>query len=293
MGKKRNGTTRSPGTEGFFTDIERTILKKGKEVSQVRINGQLSEKPLIDLAATKLYSAAIQGSPHALNHLIRLTIEAERKEAIEKEQRIQAGIDLKVRQLKIFRHRHEQGLHTDDIVPHPDDIIIDHDNGFSINGPACDEDLIAFRQHCQLRDTYLLQHALEQRMDWPEPRPSQHFPDGPRFCGSAIFLALLINNNLPRRFQLDHVDILKVETCHRRKTKRILLKETYQAWQALNLQRERGWKTPPFDVLEAFLLFVFPRMKEFRFIDKSDLPQACERLARDVNAFLGQRQKTL
>ena len=91
----------------------------------------------------------------------------------------------------------------------------------------------------------ILQAELEDRLDWDE-EPDRD-PAIPKDIGngSALLLAILINQTLPERHRLSDSEWVWVSWKHQRKTKRELLKETRQAWRSIGFIKPRGWRTAP------------------------------------------------
>ncbi|MGB3502894.1 MAG: DUF5681 domain-containing protein [Mesorhizobium sp.] len=125
------------------------------------------------------------------------------------------------------------------ILPHPDDIVIDHKIGPSFLGPMTLEEQKKMEESVAFRRAFLLQAALDERLIC-EPDGTD-VGNGP---GSAFLFATIINRSLPPRLQMTELDlIVRMDhfACH---PKRWLLKQVYDAWRRLGKKVKRGTTFP-------------------------------------------------
>ena len=117
----------------------------------------------------------------------------------------------------------------------------------------------------RLRDQWLMQDALEERLDWASEGAGRDADagDAERLRasaarlgieigaeaargGSALLVAQLVDRALPRRFRMDETIWLVRMARLQRHTKRELLRMCHRGWRRLGHPRPRGWRTPPF-----------------------------------------------
>ena len=131
-------------------------------------------------------------------------------EAKEMEHR-QWRIDRYVRLLGLKRggettieaHR-RRGLPPPDLLPHPDDIVLNHRTAEAwINGPETREDLAHYQHLAELRDLCVMQSAH----NWQRRRPTGAKAGSGGHC-LALVLGGLIDHLLPQRFRLSEADQL-------------------------------------------------------------------------------------
>lgn len=73
--------------------------------------------------------------------------------------------------------------------------------------------------------------------------------------------SLTIKQALPKRFRLENREIDWAHYQHAKKTKRQLLKETFEGWKLLHEPKPRGWKTPPIETAIHFVHALAPVLK--------------------------------
>ena len=79
------------------------------------------------------------------------------------------------------------------------DIVIDPITGVRFKGPFDEQSEAQVVETCRLRDHLLLQDVLDQRLIKPTPANPDDQP------GSALLLAIQLNETLPNRFRKDDV----------------------------------------------------------------------------------------
>ena len=129
-----------------------------------------------------------------------------------------------------------------DCLPHPDDILIKTGKRARIVGPATREELEKQCQHCALRDTLLMQEALE---------------GNPSGSGTPLMFAVLINDTLPARLRLDDGTLLMRLSRHMACRKRVLAKTTRKAWLDLGHKAKREAHFPGREACASALLTRF------------------------------------
>lgn len=103
-----------------------------------------------------------------------------------------------------------------------------------------------------MRDTLILQHVLEDRLNWPEQPDGSSNDSEFEKRGSALLFACLLNDQLPKRFQMSGVQICMFERQYQWRTKRELLKLAHRAWAEVGANHPRGWRAQHFKRVKAW-----------------------------------------
>jgi hypothetical protein len=152
-------------------------------------------------------------------------------------------------------------------VPHPDDIIIDEQSGWSAIGPIDAEDLQSTLKQCALRDALFANGVLDGRMasnaEWAAA--GGDLRREPDCTGTA--LALLIERTLPARFRRSTPEWVVFEMRLLAKTKRELLKYVHQSLLACGITATRGQRLPSMDYIEGGLDLINSSMRAIRQSD--------------------------
>jgi len=112
-------------------------------------------------------------------------------------------------------------------------------------GPVDVDELKSIRRRVTMRDIFLLQSVLDERLsDAPLLGESDAPVEETAGSTSQVF-ANLLNDNLPERFQLSVTGMMFETMRYQRLTKRELLKTTRLAWAAIGQPKPRGATLPP------------------------------------------------
>ncbi|MEM5471876.1 hypothetical protein WNZ14_09085 [Hoeflea sp. AS60] len=228
------------GENRELTRFQKSLLKEANRTITLRSDGHAQEATLEEAVIRRLFQVATNGSPHALGHVLRNINDAQSlnqtliREEVAKGKRIkqwlQQGLDQAV----------HKGADPVWVVPHPDDIVIDEGEGWTMTGPMDEEDLKPIRRRVTMRNIFLLQSVLEERLS-DAPRLGESDVPAVETAGSTSqVFATLLNNNLPQRFQLTVTGFLFETMRYQRLTKRELLKTTRLAWAAIGQPLPRG-----------------------------------------------------
>ncbi|MBC7180328.1 MAG: hypothetical protein H5U14_09595 [Roseovarius sp.] len=147
-------------------------------------------------------------------------------------------------QEKLARAVHD-GADPKWIVPHPDDIVINENEGWDVKGPVDEEELKPIRERIAMRGVLLLQSVLDERLS---DRSEMRLSDAPveEMAGStSLIFAQLLNEKLPERFRLSSIELMFETMRHEKLTKRELLKAIRKAWATIGLPLPRGAVLPP------------------------------------------------
>ena len=126
---------------------------------------------------------------------------------------------------------------------HPDDIITDREGRLRHIGPFDEISKAAIEKNIVLRQAFLLQGGLDDRL---MPKPVDGDPlKGP---GTAFQFAKLINRSLPPRLRMDEFQMFCKVDYYSRHPLRWLLRKVSETWRKAGKQRKRGELSPPLGV---------------------------------------------
>lgn len=120
------------------------------------------------------------------------------------------------------------------ILPHPDDVVIEFGKRVRFAGPINEEELKNVLHTQRMRDHLILQDVLDERM-WAKPLPADA-RDGP---GGAALFSLMLDRTLPPRMRLSDTDRMLRRWRVERLPKRALLKMVLQGWRELGVRNIR------------------------------------------------------
>lgn len=222
-----------------------TILKEAERKIAVRDGGNLTHISARQALARSLYAAAVKGHPYALRTAIEMLGRGEREEARE----IAASNALWEEYCAVCRAEIMQAKRRAEPepnpLPHPDDIIIEPGKRVRFTGPVDEADAAKFEQSCRLRDTLMMQDALDQKLAATTGKTP----------GGSFVLADALNRQLPQRMQFGDGAIIFGQMRLEATPKRTLLKNLYQAWRRLGFTVPRGWTSPSLEYVEKRLRF--------------------------------------
>jgi hypothetical protein len=141
----------------------------------------------------------------------------------------------------------DQGERPPKYLPHPDDVVIDHD-GVRFIGPCDQESEDLQKLGVKLIDALLQQSVLDDRR---ARTPGRMLPHGE--SSSALVVAVIANGSLFKRYQMTDGDIISAILDFHRKTKRELLRDVHRAWRFAGIPMRRGVKFPAISALKSVL----------------------------------------
>lgn len=211
-------------------------LKEADRLIAIREDGETHRITAIDAVQRAQYVSALKGSAYSQKHIIERYDRAEREQRQEKRDRTEfwsANIDASH---KLLAEAKRKGEEAPLLFPHPDDVVIDEESGVLFIGPVDAEELKSLEETCRLRDLLIAQDALDGRASAGDAH------------GSALLLALVLNQNIPARFRLSDAEFSMRMLRHRGTPKRQLTKMLFREWRSLGAQVPRGAAFPPLHV---------------------------------------------
>jgi hypothetical protein len=206
--------------------IRDRFLKMAKTLVQSREGDKL---PLCDAVWRSEAAAALKGNPQAQKH------------HLDRVERFTADWMTEIRENHEFWHNYiseykkleEAGQVLPQEYPHPDDLIFPSDDHVMIRGGAPTEAAWSRQYLIRLRDLWWLQAEMDRR-NWG-PRSSLRV----RPILTSEVVALLINQTLPSRLQLNDANFLQLTSDYMGLKKRELEQRLKIAW------RDFGFRNAP------------------------------------------------
>ena len=228
-----------------LTRFQKSMLKEANRKITLRSDGHAEEATLSEAVIRRLFQVATNGSPHALGHVLRNLNDAQAlKQALIRE-KMAEGERIKQRMQQRLDQAVLEGADPVWVVPHPDDILINEEEGWTMTGPVDVDELKPIRRRVTMRDVFLLQSVLDERLSDAPQLGESDVPVEETAGSTSQVLASLLNDNLPQRFKLTVTGFLFETMRYQRLTKRQLLKTTRLAWAAIGQPLPRGATLPP------------------------------------------------
>lgn len=242
------GRPRKPKTPPIrFSDIasDGFLHEEAYRPVRLRENGRTIELPAVQAAMRAAFMKAIQGSRLAQKFVWRLVADKEEEYLrlqLERYARLEA---LKRKGEETLAEHRRKGLPDPELLPHPDDIVLDPKSGEAyVNGPLTPDEKPFYEHMISLRGHFLLRAARARRTG--ERFTAQH--EGKSICGYLLY-AQLLDLLLPRRYRwkdgeatplmLDYLSLPRRELERRIAVGTIRLKETAPRRSRLPREVER------------------------------------------------------
>lgn len=215
------------------------ILAIANRPVPVREDGEVSWISMREATLRATFANAAKGNARSQAIAIGLLQKVDEAETIERRVSIEVWTNYKRVMSDKIAAAERRGEPPPKILPHPDDIVIDHLSGPRFLGPMDEVEEARFLETLRLRDVLIMQNALDQR--------SAHTLDGEPVTepGLAEVIAMLLDDGLPPRMKLSMgkwaFRALQFESM----PKRALTKHLYQTWRQLGHAVRRGFVFPP------------------------------------------------
>ncbi|PLX33639.1 MAG: hypothetical protein C0605_16000 [Hyphomicrobiales bacterium] len=223
-------------TRSSDKSINTLIREEGERMVTVRENGRTYKMPFKQAVMRAQGATALKGSPYAQRYILDKWEQCEREEAEEIAEENEIYRRYQERWWAEIEQARREGKPLPNPIPHPDDIIIREGKRVRIDGPVSEFEADMIEENCRMRDVLLMQDALDKRL-------AENVSDeAPR---AAMLCAIMINDNLPSRYQLDETEMMMVIARHEATPKRELLKSVRAGWRSLGQRAPRGFTFPP------------------------------------------------
>ena len=162
-----------------------TLAMRIVEMANVPIVVNGDETPRIEAAFLKLQELGFRGNRQALTDLIRLTNEAAREITRVRADRFSQAMNYKAKYGPRFAEAERLGKPVPNVLPHPDDVIVNKNGDVLVLGPQTEEQRRQMDVRIRVRDLFgedvdFLQWTLAKLRQAPHPisddltKPSRH-----------------------------------------------------------------------------------------------------------------------
>lgn len=223
-------------------------LREAERLIKVREGDEIRQMSAIEAVHRAQYGSATRENAYSQKHIIERYDRAER----ERRRQMIEDIELVERYVaecrKAIAEAEHKGEPPPTFLPHPDDVVIDHERGVRFIGPLNQDQVTRLEDTLKLRDVLIMQDALDRReADRPD---SGDLVDGP---GTAFVFADLLNRCVPGRYKLVETEFILRTMRYDAVPKRDLRRKLYRAWRTVGLQLPRGRVFPPLQFAKRFV----------------------------------------
>jgi Family of unknown function (DUF5681) len=234
--RKQNVTTMTPD----LTPSAQDLLQLAEQLVSVREGETVRQITMLQALNKAQVNTALKGNAFAQKCASDRIEAAQRAEAMAIERSHEAWLAYQLDCRNAIETARRKGAPLPEFLPHPDDLAFEHGKRVRITGPVDAWSQAKMQETIQVRDTLLLQYALDTRKHVPKPGTGQS--DLPYSAGVA---ALMLNDGLPERVRLSDDDIFWRVYRYERIPRLQLLKQIFAAWRALGRKVPRGTILPP------------------------------------------------
>lgn len=210
------------------------ILSTALRMVQVRDEGGPTEINMRDALARAAFAGAVKGNARSQALVFDLLRKGDEARAREIRGSNEFWRDYKNRVSAEIEAARNQGISSPTPLPHPDDIVIDHENGPQFLGPIDEAEQKMVQDTLRCRDVLIMQDALDRRsdvIDYDE-------------IGSAELLAMVLERGVPARLRLSQTEWVHRAMKYESMPKRVLLKLLHESWTRIGRPLPRGFVFP-------------------------------------------------
>lgn len=225
--------------------INAVVARELRRLVTVREGDRVLQIPAIEALVRAQFAIATKGNAYAQRDFLDRADRVQREEAREIAEHNAFWEEYCAARRAEIAQARRKGEPEPTPLPHPDDIVIAPGKWVRFIGPVDEADAAKFDQTCRLRDTLMMQEALDQKLAITTGKTP----------GGALLLADGLDRHLPQRMRLgDGVMMFRLMR-HEATSKRTLLKDLHQAWRSFGVTLPRGWTFPSLEHVEKRLRF--------------------------------------
>ena len=245
------------------------VLLVANKTVPVRDGGQMTEMSMLEAVVAATAACAVKGNARSQATFIGLAQKAHDAKALEQRRSTEFWTEYKRTWSAQIAEAKKRGEAIPSVLPHPDDIIIDHAKGPRFLGPFDEEEEAKINETIRLRDTLIMQDEWDHRST---VRLSGEPLTEP---GSAGLMSIVLDGGVPPRLQLSETQRALKMMKYESMPKRELLKRLFSAWRRLGSPRPRGYVSPNLTYTEKYLRLLFGLVSSVRegAIDPISMPQ--------------------
>lgn len=220
-----------------MNDFDDMVYRAGQAKVLIRSDGRPRDITVVEAIVRKQHEAGLKGSVVAQKDALQAFYRASEHKAAEAALRLECWAKIKQNHAARIAEAQAKGEPIDDILPHPDDIVLGGPEGVRIIGPVDVADAQTCRKQVRLRDLLYMQQLLDDALNGiaAADRPSR---------GTALVLGVWLNDQLPPSLQDGKHATIARWISYLAMTKRELLKACHRGYQSFGLDVRRGRSFP-------------------------------------------------
>jgi hypothetical protein len=205
----------------------------GRKIT-ARRDGKATEITMMQGVLETLGQMAMKGGAHATRQFLELVNKSEEKRRAVVEENIRVWTIYKRTETSRIAAAHAKGEAEPEVLPHPDDVILDGATGVRFDGPLLPEGLKLAHQMQHLIEAVLLQEALNLRRAKVKKHPAV-------VPGCSLKFAIWCNRTmLGQRMRFTDEKLIDMRMRFRGLSIRTLERLSYQAWQVAGIPTRRS-----------------------------------------------------
>ena len=216
-----------------LTDFDRAVLKVSSQKLRTQQNGKTVEIGATEAVLRKQMASALSGGAHAQHQFLEQVRRSKEAESQRIAQEIEEWTAIKAYQVRLHASDAAPPETDPTYYPHPEDICIERDKGVRLVGPQSPDEMRQCHDTLRFMEACILQAALDRAQEGR--RTAEAIEEG-----DMTHIALLLNTSLPVRMRLSIEELAKRLAELAKRSKRDLLRDTYQAWRRAGRPRQRG-----------------------------------------------------
>ncbi len=281
--------SRKPGAAGagrnrtslLYTEQRKRTYEFAATRRKVRIGDSTKSMTSFEIMELKQYELGVAGNSIAQrDYLLRAELAEEARRAHVEADCLYWSA-MKARNQRAIDQARAAGTPLPRVLPHPDDVVIDWENGPKFLGPRVEQEYASYKQAADLRDLLYLQQAMEDALDGV---PMRHRPrqDG------ALIQAMVLNQMMAPSLKLSE-DQEFHRICHLKYLpQRQLLKDCRIAWRKFGAVAPRGRRYGTLEALGPMLRTLAGVIKAHQAVEDDPLcyEEAIQTAAEAAGAFI-------
>lgn len=150
---------------GFEDRIKELAIKEAYRPIAIREGNRIEKVPIIQAILRKIAVSAANGNVRAQQDFVKLLVGAETDRRMGTMEMLKAAFDYKEKSYSVLEERERTGITGPELLPHPDDVIINFETGeVTLDGP------VTQWQKAAMDQLYAMRPELERYMDDIEQR---------------------------------------------------------------------------------------------------------------------------
>ncbi|WP_137154519.1 DUF5681 domain-containing protein [Rhizobium sp. FKL33] len=222
----------------------------------VREGGETHSIPWREAIMRSIFTNAAKGNARSQTLAVHTIMRADAERARKRAEEIAFWRDYQQKTWAQIEAAKRKGLPPPTPLPHPDDIILDVQEGVRFKGPIDEVWQAKLEETIRYRDALIMQDALDQRSD------SRLDGEPMRDPGAAGLCAHLLEKSIPPRLRLTDTEWLLRMMKYEGMPKRALMKELYGAWRGLGKDLPRGYVFPERTVMVENMEIIMSKVHE-------------------------------